>query len=88
MLDSKKLEKMTQLANQYSAWVLKWERWLAMSDSGIGSYLIHHDEIFGWETYWTRFNRLQKYAYAKMEECLQQQQAISDKLTAMYQEGL
>lgn len=88
MLDSKKLEKMIRLANQYSEWVLKWERWLAMSNSGIGTYLVHHDEIFGWETYWERFGRLQGYANKKMTECLQQQQIINDELTAMYKEGL
>lgn len=87
-MDFNRIEKIMRLVNQYTNWARKWEKWHAMANSGIGTYLIHHDEIFGWETYWARFNRLQRYANAKMAECLRQQKIISDRITAIYKEGL
>lgn len=88
MLNPEQLEKIMLLVKQYTAWARKWERWHAMSNSGIGAYLIHHNEIFGWETYWERYGFLQKYANAKMAECLREQKAIGEKIAAVYKEGL
>lgn len=87
MLDSKQFETVTRLVQQYTVWAQKLKRWSEMCSSGIATYLIRHDEIFGWETYWTRFSRLQNYAIAKMAECVKQEIAIENKIKMIYKEG-
>lgn len=86
-MNPKQLEKVMQLVEQYTAARLKYERWQSMALNGISYYLMRHDEIFGWGTYWTRFYRLQSYAAGKMAAYQRRQEDIAKKIAEACGEG-